>query len=1009
MPGDVGTRQEREETIKTSHSNYSSSGEECQEKTTIIAEYAGKLGYKLLGLYGIVDGRCECGRPDCPSPGKHPLPDFFPNGVKDATDNVDYLLECLHRHPNMNLGLAMGANELVAIDFDDLGRLKEFMERYGIHENFTTVQYTGRGCHLIFKVPQGVTGPFRRNLDEKVDVKGGESYIVFSPSTHVSGKRYQIVNPHVKPAEIPQILLQEIVNRGYSDRNLNQSLDDLDDALSFLYKDVRETIKEQIIKIVDILQPYWNDGVRHNLSLGLAGLFARQGVPRKWAEPIFNAIISRLPNNHYQDRLRTLDSTYNKENECEISGATLLTQNGVPQTKVEKLVKAIKTIARIFSDIEDIGDDRVVLPYNKINPTRTTKLVEDFLNKTESPFFVYTNKVMQLEVDQFVGTGKIRSYPIYKLIPASKDVLIRYINERVVFYCREQKQWMTCPERVVRDIMTNLSTLNRLVGIIYTPYLDLNTQELICKKGYNPKYQLYLAEDFTDLEIPEKPTEEEARKALQNIRDFLKIYVRFQTEFDEAVAVSLLFTVVLRHSLGFVPAYIITAALPGSGKTLLTHIVNMIALGRPANNIAPTSYDAIEKQINSHIIQGETIINIDNMNAHSIRSNMLASFTTNPTIDIREFLTLRSVTLPNKQTFIFNGNNLTVAEDSQRRFLICKLTRRQEGDPDLVSIDESKRTQAFEYIQNQRKKILQNIYTVVKYFIQNTAAKYKKRMDDLIEQLEEENRLKKTEDWDKDPEKQVAVFYEWSIYVRQLLIYFGLPDVLESKKRMEQEDLTTLDYVQLLHKLHWFQRVILAKAKEFSSRQITAFLRGEELDEFLAHSSITYRRQREEFREVIEGILGKEVTINPKNITKVLRRIEEQVFDGLKVVYKTTKKGVMFFSVEEVNKTEDEVIDEENNQNENQNANQNVPVYDVPKPKLVYVFNGFDAASNLELLRSFSRSYNYPELKDEETGEVVIEAGEEAWNKKLDELEKLEGEEKKEKVNKICELASKLQ
>ena len=39
----------------------------------------------VLPVYWANGGRCACGRPDCHSPAKHPIPELVPRGVKQAT------------------------------------------------------------------------------------------------------------------------------------------------------------------------------------------------------------------------------------------------------------------------------------------------------------------------------------------------------------------------------------------------------------------------------------------------------------------------------------------------------------------------------------------------------------------------------------------------------------------------------------------------------------------------------------------------------------------------------------------------------------------------------------------------------------------------------------------------------------------------------------------------------------------------------------------------------------
>ena len=42
----------------------------------------------VLPVYWATAGRCGCGRADCPSPAKHPVPHLVPDGVRHATTSL---------------------------------------------------------------------------------------------------------------------------------------------------------------------------------------------------------------------------------------------------------------------------------------------------------------------------------------------------------------------------------------------------------------------------------------------------------------------------------------------------------------------------------------------------------------------------------------------------------------------------------------------------------------------------------------------------------------------------------------------------------------------------------------------------------------------------------------------------------------------------------------------------------------------------------------------------------
>src|ERR1700680_1955896 len=78
----------------------------------------------VLPVYWAAGGRCACGRADCPSPAKHPIPHLVPNGVRHATTSLVVIRAWWASAPLANPALATGAaSRIVVLDIDgDAGR-----------------------------------------------------------------------------------------------------------------------------------------------------------------------------------------------------------------------------------------------------------------------------------------------------------------------------------------------------------------------------------------------------------------------------------------------------------------------------------------------------------------------------------------------------------------------------------------------------------------------------------------------------------------------------------------------------------------------------------------------------------------------------------------------------------------------------------------------------------------------------------------------------------------------
>lgn len=153
--------------------------------------YAQRLGWPVFPVYWIAEGgTCSCGRPECGSPGKHPL---TAQGFKEATRDEAQIIAWWSRWPQANIGIPTGtASGFDALDVDPRhggdGSLAELEATHGKLPE-TVVQLTGGGGqHFLFRHRDGIgnkTG-FRPGLD----VRGEGGYILVSPSNHLSGRRY---------------------------------------------------------------------------------------------------------------------------------------------------------------------------------------------------------------------------------------------------------------------------------------------------------------------------------------------------------------------------------------------------------------------------------------------------------------------------------------------------------------------------------------------------------------------------------------------------------------------------------------------------------------------------------------------------------------------------------------------------------------------------------------------------------------------------------------------------
>lgn len=156
-----------------------------------------RRGLKPFPLHHVRDdGRCSCGIPECPSPGKHPR---TRKGVLDAVHaDLARVDAWWGTWPGANIGCATGpASGIYVVDLDGAEGVAEWWALCLLHGDAETreAQTGGGGRHLLFRYPPGgKLGNTAKRLGPHIDTRGDGGYILLAPSNHVSGRRYEWLN-----------------------------------------------------------------------------------------------------------------------------------------------------------------------------------------------------------------------------------------------------------------------------------------------------------------------------------------------------------------------------------------------------------------------------------------------------------------------------------------------------------------------------------------------------------------------------------------------------------------------------------------------------------------------------------------------------------------------------------------------------------------------------------------------------------------------------------------------
>lgn len=228
--------------------------------------------------------------------------------------------------------------------------------------------------------------------------------------------------------------------------------------------------------------------------------------------------------------------------------------------------------------------------------------------------------------------------------------------------------------------------VRELVGISETPFL--RPDGTICQvRGYDEATGYLYAPSIEFPEIPDDPTQDQAKAALEELID---VFSEFPHVDDAArlVPIAAILTLLARPAIcGAIPAFIFDASTRGSGKTLQAHAVSLIVLGRFASPCTfPEADDELEKVLASYAIAGSRIILLDNITRPFGGAPLDKALTARGEVDLRVLGSSEMRRLAWNPIVLASGNNVAVPEDTQRRSLVSRLESSLENPEDRTDV-----------------------------------------------------------------------------------------------------------------------------------------------------------------------------------------------------------------------------------------------------------------------------------------------------------------------------------
>jgi hypothetical protein len=367
-------------------------------------------------------------------------------------------------------------------------------------------------------------------------------------------------------------------------------------------------------------------------------------------------------------------------------------------------------------------------------------------------------------------------------VPYLIEQLTRYINFQK--YDARSKKWLSvnCPTEVATTYLARVGkwNLRPIAGIVEAPTLRPDGS-IFEEPGYDAETGLLYqpAMDFSP--IPQEPTKEQARAALNVLIDLLEEFpfvadpvevikeagneteVKVETVEDgsasssRSVALSTILTAMIRRSISHAPLHAADAPVASSGKSLLVDLASLIATGHEAPVITQgKSEEEMEKRLGSMLLAGDTLISFDNCET-PIGGELLCQALTQETIKVRILGRSETPTVPSGSMLCATGNNLNITGDMVRRAIETTL------DPGVERPEHRKfKKDPIAMIKADRDLYVSAALTVLRAYI-----------------------VAGSPDVGTTP---LASFGEWSRWVRNALVWLGEPDPCISMEKTRAED-----------------------------------------------------------------------------------------------------------------------------------------------------------------------------------------------------------------------------
>jgi putative DNA primase/helicase len=355
------------------------------------------------------------------------------------------------------------------------------------------------------------------------------------------------------------------------------------------------------------------------------------------------------------------------------------------------------------------------------------------------------------------------------LVPVTPEYAHKRLGELATFWKYNQKKedWDET-EPSVRHINTMIKQgswlrLRPLDAIARAPFVRRDGS--ICDTpGYDRASRTLLLPSAEFPRIPRDPDHADALSALERVRGVFHQFP-WATPAAESGFLAHVLSEAGRLAINKCPMFFYNAPSAGTGKTLLQTAASIISHGAvPALRPWVSDGDEIRKTIYASLLAGDRSLLFDNVpDGVKVRSAELCAAITAETWQDRKLGESESRSVPNRAVFSASGNNVNPAGDLTRRSIVIRL----DANTERLSQRRFDIEDLESYLVQERPRLLVDALTIIRAY-------------------------HRTDVTDMTMPATLGSFEQWSHFVREPLIWLGLPDPVETQKGDASEDTQTL-------------------------------------------------------------------------------------------------------------------------------------------------------------------------------------------------------------------------